>query len=133
MSKYNTVQRDELIRFLKSNKTSAFTISEIHTQMKTDPSVCKVPGESTLYRLIKELVKNGTVKRTVKGSGRQFVYQITDEENCGQHLHMKCLECGKLYHMNDDESKEIAEKILGSDSFALDSSTVLLGKCEFCR
>lgn len=133
MSKYNTVQREALVRFLKEHKSSAFTISEIYKQMKLDTSISKLPGESTVYRLMKELVSSGAVKRTIKGSGRQFVYQITDDENCGQHLHMKCLECGRLYHMGDAESRKITEQILGNDSFALDCSTVLLGKCGSCK
>ncbi|SDA17394.1 Fur family transcriptional regulator, ferric uptake regulator [Ruminococcus sp. YE71] len=130
---YKTVQREELVRFLTEHSSEAFTVSEIAERMKADESVVKAPGESTVYRLIKELVESGTVKRIVRGNSRQFVYQITAGEDCAHHLHLKCTVCGKLCHMNDEESKEIMSRILDNDAFAVDSSTVLLGKCEKCR
>lgn len=133
MAKYNTVQREELLKFLGEHRTSAFTVKEIADMMAEDSSVIKKPGESTLYRLIKELVESGEVKRTVKGNSRQFVYQITDGESCHHHLHMKCVSCGKLYHMDDEESRELVERILMKDSFEIDSSAVLPGKCGDCR
>ncbi len=130
---YKTVQREELLRFLTEHSTEAFTVSEITERMRADCTVTKAPGESTVYRLIKELVESGKVKRIVRGNSRQFVYQLTAGEDCAHHLHLKCTVCGKLCHMNDEESKQIMSKILDNDSFAVDSSTVLLGKCDKCR
>lgn len=132
-AKYNTVQKEELLEFLAQHRTEAFTVRQICELMKADGGLKKAPGESTLYRLIKELVESGTVKRTVKGSSRQFVYQLTDGESCHHHLHMKCVSCGKLFHMDDEESRELVERILKSDSFEIDSSAVLPGKCGECR
>ena len=56
--------------------------------MKADSAIPKPPGESTVYRLIKQLVESGEVKRTVRGNSRTFVYQLTDGESCHHHLHM---------------------------------------------
>ena len=133
MATYKTIQREELIRFLKAHSAEAFTVQQIASMMKEDSSVKKAPGESTVYRLIKELVESGAVKRIVRGNSRQFVYQITDGDECAHHLHSKCTVCGKLCHMNEEESREIVGRILENDSFAIDSSTVLLGKCDKCR
>lgn len=133
MATYKTVQREELVRFLRTHSTEAFTVQEIAVRMKKDSSVVKAPGESTVYRLIKELVESGAVKRIVRGNSRQFVYQITDGEDCAHHLHLKCTVCGRLCHMNDEESREIIGKILENDSFAIESSAVLLGRCGDCR
>ncbi len=133
MSVYNTVQRRELMAFLEAHKQESFTVAEIEQGMINDPCVTIKPSQSTLYRLIRELVESGEVRRTVKGNSRKFVYQITGGEQCSHHLHMKCVDCGMVYHMNDEESREIVEKILSCDSFAVDSSTVLVGKCSKCR
>lgn len=133
MSVYNTVQRRELIAFLQQHKQEGFTVVEIENAMNKDPQVTIRPSQSTLYRLIKELVEEGLVRRSVKGNSRKFVYQITDGEQCTHHLHMKCMDCGKVYHMNDEQSKQLVEKILDCDSFEVDSSTVLVGKCADCR
>ncbi|MBQ8107460.1 MAG: transcriptional repressor [Ruminococcus sp.] len=133
MSVYNTVQRRELIAFLQQHKQEGFTVVEIENAMNKDPQVTIRPSQSTLYRLIKELVEEGLVRRSVKGNSRKFVYQITDGEQSTHHLHMKCMDCGKVYHMNDEQSKQLVEKILDCDSFEVDSSTVLVGKCADCR
>ncbi|WP_028511164.1 transcriptional repressor [Ruminococcus sp. NK3A76] len=133
MAKYNTLQKEELRCFLARHKTESFTVRQIADRMKADPEVTKAPGESTVYRLVKELVESGEVKRTVKGNSRNFVYQLTEGEGCHHHLHMKCVACGKLYHMNDEESREIVEKIFKEESFELDQSAVLPGKCRECK
>ncbi|ADU24196.1 MULTISPECIES: Fur family transcriptional regulator [Ruminococcus] len=133
MAKYNTVQRGELLEFMAKHRTTAFTVKEIADMMRTDSDIPKPPGESTVYRLIKELVESGEVKRTVRGNSRTFVYQLTDGESCHHHLHMKCVSCGKLYHMDDESSRVLVERILQEDSFEIDSSAVLPGKCGGCR
>ncbi|MBR6338155.1 MAG: transcriptional repressor [Ruminococcus sp.] len=133
MAKYNTMQKEELKCFLARHKSESFTVRQIADMMKTDPEVSKAPGESTVYRLVKELVESGEVKRTVRGNSRNFVYQLTEGEGCHHHLHMKCVSCGKLYHMNDAESREIVERIFKEESFELDQSAVLPGKCRECK
>ena len=133
VAKYNTMQKEELKCFLARHRSEGFTVKQIADKMKADPEVTKAPGESTVYRLVKELVESGEVKRTVKGNSRNFVYQLTEGEGCHHHLHMKCVTCGKLYHMNDKESREIVERIFREDNFELDSSAVLPGKCKECK
>lgn len=133
VAKYNTMQKEELKCFLARHRSEGFTVKQIADKMRADPEVTKAPGESTVYRLVKELVESGEVKRTVKGNSRNFVYQLTEGEGCHHHLHMKCVTCGKLYHMNDKESREIVERIFKEDNFELDSSAVLPGKCKDCK
>ena len=133
MAKYNTVQREQLIRFLKKNQSNAMTVIDITNMMRIDPETEKAPGESTVYRLIKELVEEGAVKRTVKGCSREFLYQMTDSETCRMHLHMKCTVCGNLFHMNDSISENLINSLLESEGFYLDRSMVLSGVCKNCR
>lgn len=133
MAVYKTAQREALLGFLRENSEKAFTVQEIADGIKNDSRIEKIPGESTLYRLIKELVENGDVRRTVMGNSRTFVYQIVKSSECEHHLHMKCKVCGKLCHMNEQESLEIMEKIRSNDLFEVDSSTILIGKCLGCK
>lgn len=133
MAKYVTAQKEELKAFLSRHKSEGLTARQIADMMKADPEVTKSPGESTVYRLIKELVEAGEIKRTVKGNSRSFLYQLTEGEGCHHHLHMKCITCGKLYHMNDEESRELVEKIFRDENFELDQSAVLPGKCAACH
>ena len=51
-----------------------------------------------------------------------------------EHLHMKCTECGKLLHMNNDVSKELLNEIFDLSNFSVDKeTTVLYGKCKDCK
>ncbi len=128
MITYHTHQRTALIDFLKENSDKAFTIEEII--VKTDNEEL---SRSTVYRLMTKLVNDGLVHRTVKGNSRSFVYQYIAEEKCEGHLHMKCTDCGKVYHLDSSVSSVIKEDIGSSTGFEIDSHTVILGRCNTCK
>ncbi|MBR4554642.1 MAG: transcriptional repressor [Ruminococcus sp.] len=132
MAKYKTAAHGRMISFLEANRDRAMTVSEIVARMKADPEIAKAPSESTAYRIIKELVAEGKVKRTVNGIGREFVYQLTDSDECAEHLHMKCRVCGELLHMNHESSEKLAESLLEDEGFTLDTGMVLTGVCGKC-
>ena len=128
MKIYNTHQRKILIEFLQSNSNKAFTIEEITKSI--DNSLI---SQSTAYRLMTKLVEDGLVHRSVKGNSRSFVYQYISDEKCEGHLHMKCVDCGKVYHLDSRISNHILNDIKESASFEIDSHTMLLGKCNSCK
>ncbi len=46
---------------------------------------------------------------------------------------MKCTKCGKLMHMNDEQSEKIIEQIFGDSAFAVSQEqTTLYGSCAEC-
>lgn len=126
MKTYNTHQRKSLIDFLQSNSSKAFTIEEIISEVGEI-------SQSTAYRLMTKLVEEGLVHRTVKGNSRSFVYQYITDKKCEGHLHMKCTDCGKVYHLDSSVTAQIQSNIMDSISFEVDSHTVLLGKCSVCK
>lgn len=128
MKTYNTHQRKALIDFLQSNCEKAFTIEEIVSGMNENEI-----SQSTAYRLMTKLVEEGLVHRTVKGNSRSFVYQFINNEKCEGHLHIKCTDCGKVYHLDHDVSALIQSDIKKNTAFEIDSHTVLLGKCGSCK
>lgn len=128
MKTYNTHQRTALIEFLESNSDKAFTIEEIIENIDNDEL-----SQSTVYRLMTKLVENGLVHRTVKGNSRSFVYQFINNEKCEGHLHMKCTDCGKVYHLDSSVSSVIKKDIGSSTGFEIDSQTIILGRCNTCK
>ncbi|MGE4485568.1 MAG: Fur family transcriptional regulator [Oscillospiraceae bacterium] len=128
---YLTEQRRRLLDFLHENPERQYKIVEIFEALsqRRDP-----PAKSTVYRLIKKLVEEGLVRRFVNGTSRQFLYQLVDGERCSYHLHLKCLGCGKLIHMDDEMSDLFQGKIRAINNFELDEKkTLLFGRCESCR
>lgn len=128
MKTYNTHQRKALIEFLQSNSEKAFTIEEIVCSMNENEI-----SQSTAYRLMTKLVEEGLVHRSVKGNSRSFLYQFINNEKCEGHLHIKCTDCGKVYHLDHDVSALIQNDIKKNTAFEIDSHTVLLGKCGTCK
>lgn len=128
MKTYNTQQRKLLIDFLQSNSSKAFTIEEIINAM-----VGNEISQSTAYRLMTKLVEDGLVHRSVKGNSRSFVYQYISDHKCEGHLHMKCTDCGKVYHLDSSTTSRIHEDIKSNSSFEIDDHTILLGKCSLCK
>ena len=124
---YNTEKRSELLRFFKENKDIAFSLEEICERLTEGGR-----GKSTLYRQTARLVEEGFVSRMSVGA-RKFVYQYMDKQHCAEHLHLKCLECGKLVHLDGDTSHALETSLLDAQGFSLDGGCILYGKCRVCN
>lgn len=133
MAVYKTAQREELLHFLNAHSREAMTISEMYKLMHDSEDYSDIPAQSSIYRLVRDMTDEGILKRTVKGNSRHFVYQLLPCENCKNHIHMKCSVCGCIYHLSEEESNRIKENILRTDSFVLESDTILSGKCYKCK
>ena len=101
--------------------------------MHDDSQIATPPGKSTLYRLIPKLVDENMIKQFNGGKGRKNVYQITGDETCGHHLHLKCINCGCIIHMDSFFSAELSSKIAEHDNFRVSAGkTTIFGTCKDC-
>ncbi len=133
MATYQTHQKKDLIDFLKKHSDSAYTIDAIAEEIKKDPEFANPPGKSTIYRLMPKLMDDNLVKCFAKGGASKSSYQIMGGENCHFHIHMKCIGCGKLLHMSDEDSDRLLERIRELNHFDVDlNQTLLFGRCQDC-
>ena len=122
---YCTDGKALLLAFLREHADSPCTIEEIAAALPT--------GKSTLYRLMTALVADGTVRRFVRGNSRQFTYQILGDEHCHDHLHLKCVDCGRVVHLDHDITAFVERELLKRHHFTADErATMLFGRCEAC-
>lgn len=129
MAEYKTKQKEILIGFLKNRTDTPLSIEEIFEGID---SAGESLGKSTVYRLINKLCEEGTVKRFEQG--KKFLYQLAGGEDCHHHLHLKCTECGKLLHMDHEQSEKLIEAIYGKQGFTVsETDTTLFGKCGDCN
>ena len=127
---YHTAQKQLLIDFLRDHADEAFTVEELAYRLAGEPA----PGKSTLYRLLPLLAESGEVKRIVKDGTRKAMYQAVGCRQREAHLHLKCTDCGKLLHLDNDASTIVLRNVLRNSHFAVDEKqTVLFGKCGACR
>ncbi len=132
MAEYHTQQKSVLLDYLSRHSDKTFSMESLADAMKTELGD-DAPGKSTVYRLVNRLVDEGTVKQYTEQGSRHSLYQIVGGKGCHHHLHMKCTTCGKLMHMNDEQSERIIEQIFGSSEFAVNrDQTTLYGSCAEC-
>ena len=132
MAEYATEQKKMLSDFLQTNAQRAFSVDELVEEMRRTYGE-GAPGTSTVYRLMTRMGEEGTVKRFVKGHSRHFVYQIVGGAHCRSHLHLKCIGCGKLLHLDERVSDELLARIRANSDFSVnEAETVLFGQCAAC-
>ncbi len=123
---YNTEQKKAILDLLAAHPERQFTAEEIAQALSGEV------GVSTVYRRMPDLVKSGEVKRFEVG--RKSVYQAVTCAHRAEHLHMKCVECGRLLHLSHEISEQISGLISGSCAFSVnEGDTVLFGKCGECK
>lgn len=126
---YHTDGRELILQFLSRQTDRPCTIDEIYRSLPP----AQAPGKSTLYRIMTELVESGTVRRFVRGNSRQFTYQLLGGGECDSHLHLKCVDCGRVVHFSHEVSEFVESCLLKQYHFTADeSATLLLGRCETC-
>ena len=124
---YKTGKRDSILGFLSDNSEKSFTLEQICGVITSDGH-----GKSTVYRLVSELVAQGTVRRISDGRTRHCTYQYVGDDECRGHLHLKCRDCGRLYHLDHELSDELSQKLC-AEGFSIDEGAMLFGKCRDCK
>ena len=127
MRSYDTKAKSALSEFLRTNADRQFTAEELADIMS------KSAGKSTVYRLLAKLCEDGEIRRLPREGERGSYYQAIPDETCLGHLHLKCSRCGKLVHLEDEESRRIFAMAL-ENGFIIDTKlTMLYGICGDCR
>lgn len=123
--KYKTKQRETILSFLRDNPEKCMTIDEIALRLNV--------GKTTVYRMLNTLNEAGDVRKYIAGRGDSATYQYIEKDECKNHLHLKCTECGKILHLDCDFNDMIENHFLNHHKFKIEASkTVIYGKCEAC-
>jgi Fur family ferric uptake transcriptional regulator len=131
MAEYNTEQKKLLLDFLEKNHDSSYTIEEITNELKARGATV---GKSTVYRLMTRLVEEKRVKRQLSDSSRKAIYRITLDSHCHNHLHLQCIKCGKVLHLDEEVSDKLLDTVKQINNFSVsEEDTVLMGKCADCK
>lgn len=125
---YQTHPRKLIEDFLRENGDSQYTIEEIIKGVNVGDEHL---AQSSAYRIVNKLVAEGVLRKVPSEDG-QLRYGILKNE-CHDHLHLKCTQCGKVLHA-DHEVMENAKHFMDATGFDLDfDRTILVGKCPDCR
>ena len=125
---YHTQQRCALLAFLSAHADEQFTVEQLLAAMGDE-----APGRSTVYRALDQSVEEGTVRRFAPESGGSAAYQAMDPGHCDAHLHLKCVQCGRIYHLDCHFMDEVRAHLMAEHGFTLQcEGSVLYGLCRHC-
>ena len=128
---YQTKSRQMILDYLIRNKDRAVHVSDIIRHM--DQEECSV-NKTTVYRYLDKLVAEKTLMKYVADKGEKAVFQYVDEgRHCREHLHLKCVDCGRLIHLDEGVSDALQSDLLRAAGFTVDGrSTTIYGTCAAC-
>lgn len=123
---YKTNNRTKIMEFLMENCSRTVSVNDINDHLKKIDSQVNT---TTIYRYLDKLETDGNVIKY--GS----TYQYVDKDHgCNQHLHLKCISCGIITHLDCHFMDEIAEHISKDHGFQLQCrESVIYGLCSKCR
>ncbi len=125
---YQTVGRQNLIRFLKEHPGDRFTTDEL---VKAIPNSAK----SSIYRNLTKLCDIGFVSKFYDEGQACNVFQYAESGcNCRNHFHAKCVCCGKIEHLDNRKTTELIAALQKDGGFAVDcGQSVFYGVCSDCQ
>ena len=128
---YNTPAKKTVADFFASNPDKQFSAEQVIENIRARGE--KVPGNSTVYRIISAMTEGGELARfRTDDAGYLFQY-IGPSCDCENHFHMKCVHCGRIYHLECEKSEELVEHMLSDHGFRINSGmSVLYGTCGAC-
>ena len=129
---YTTKTRQEILACLKQNHTSTVSVTDISDYLKAK-GISANP--TTIYRYLDKLCAEQIAIKYPDIESDKAVYQYAGEEHsCTDHLHLKCIRCGRVFHLDCSFMDELKEHLLSEHGFRLQCSGDLLhGICQDCE
>lgn len=129
VTEYKTKQRALVEDALMKLNGRHITVEELTEQLALSG---KSVGRTTVYRCLEKLVCEGKAQKYAS-VGESTCYQYLAETDCHEHFHLKCVDCGRLIHIECEHISELAKHIGDEHGFTVDKlKTVLYGKCKEC-
>ena len=129
---YRTKGRQLILSYLEATKERTVSVSEIQEFMEQQGNPVIV---STIYRNLAALVAQGKVMKFVADKGDKSTYRyIEPEHDCHKHLHIQCVKCGKVIHLECDFMRSIEKHVLEEHGISLlCENSILYGVCQGCK
>lgn len=129
---YVTANRKRILEFLQKSDERAVTAADVSAYLKEQN--CEV-NITTVYRYLDKLAKDGVLIKYVAEKGGQSAYQyVQPGRDCSEHLHLKCVRCGRIIHLDCHFMKEISDHIKEEHEFLLQCrQSILYGVCRDCQ
>ena len=132
MASYQTKSRKIILAYARriaSHSFSALDMCRYFEEEQVDIN------QATVYRNLERMVQEGRLLKYKSADQNMSTYQyVEEEEDCHNHLHLRCRRCGRITHLNCGFMQEIEEHLMQEHGFAvLCDGSVIMGLCRDCR
>ena len=122
-SHYMTKQKKLLLETIKKNNCE-FRIKDLEEKTHV--------GLTTVYRFIEEYEKLGLIKKLVLNG--EIFYEYFEKCEFDNHFYLKCLNCGKMIHIDCNCIDELRNHINLMHQFSMNMDGIMItGICDQCR
>lgn len=129
---YNTKTRQMILNYLMDNREQAVSVANILAALDRAGAATSA---TTVYRYLEKLAGEGRVMKYVADKGEKAVFQyVGDGAHCREHLHLKCVQCGQIFHLDCGFMDEVQAHLVRQHGFVLQcEGSILYGTCSRCR
>ncbi len=129
---YNTRARKYILDFLLSRQDNTVSAADITAHLGR---MGVTVNQATVYRYLNKLSEEKRVLKFTDEDTQKSVYRLIGEKNnCDEHIHIKCVRCGRLMHLECGFMHDIKKHLSERHGFALQcEGSILYGLCENCR
>ena len=114
---YTTKTRQIILEYLKRQPAVTVSVSDIEEYLKDEGIRINT---TTVYRYLDKLCTEHIVIKYPDLNSDKAVFQFAGEEKkCTEHLHLKCIKCGKIVHLDCDFFHEFVCFLTNSSVFNL--------------
>ena len=129
-SEYATRQREQILNYLRQHAEEHTTADELLEHLRQSGTPL---SKATVYRTLERLEQQNIIRRYQLGARQRACYQYILGEDCHGHFHLKCVECGQLFHVECSLLEQTSAHIGEHHDFTVDpSKTVFYGRCGRC-
>ena len=128
---YKTEWRKKIMDILRQSGGVPLSVPQIEGKLQEGGSPL---NKTTIYRYLDKLEDSGDVVKYAGDEGRKALFQLVDRKHrCDQHLHLKCVECGALLHLDGPTMSTLAEQVYTEHGFMIQCrNSVIYGLCQEC-
>ena len=129
---YNTKARKYILDFLKTRQESTVSAADITDYLN---NMGAAVNQATVYRYLNRLSRENKVLKFTDSKTKKSVYRFVGaDRGCDEHIHIKCVSCGRLMHLECDFMEDIKRHLCEDHGFLLRcDGSILYGVCEECR
>jgi len=128
---YHTRQRTLILSCLRENGDRPMTAEMVVAALRGRGEPV---GQTTVYRNLDKLVREGVVLRLMAPEGASACYRYLGQPDARTNrCHLLCTGCGQMVHLTCNQIGRLTAHMQQEHGFSLDSfSTILYGRCESC-